>query len=231
MTTERGQNPQDSHPEGKAPAGGEGAPPGGEPETLTKAQHDEAIAKAVQKARIDAGREAKTKTDAAIAKAIEAKDKEISELNRRLDEIENEKVKDDPGGLKALQDKRALQKEREDLKKERSALEREREEHAEEINLAKTTQSEILMWRAAQAHGVDAMTLKEKCTKFNLTSEEQINDMAETLASAKPAAGDTLHVDSSKGSGGEDKLTVEWADKASQEDYVARRRKQDPTIL
>jgi myosin heavy subunit len=224
MTTERGQDPQDSHPEGKAPVGEAGTPPA-EPETFTKAQLDEAVSKAVQKARIDTGRESKAKHDDALSKALKGKDDQITELTRRIDEIDNEKYRDDPEGLKTMQEKRNLRQERAQLESDRQALETEKEAHAERLQKADEQEVEMRIITSAVNHHLDIETLKEKCKRLGLTTEEAIEEIAETIGTAKPpetppGGNPPLHVDSGKGLGGSTTLTAEQIDKMSPEEYA-----------
>jgi len=202
MTLDKGQDPQDSHLEGKAPGEGDGTSPAQEPETFTKAQFDAAV----QKARIDTGREAKARADEALNKSLKEKDDAIGDLQRRIDEIDNEKYRDDPDGLSHLQEKRKLNQEKSELKKQRQEIEDEKAANADKLKRADELEVEITVWKAAQAHTIDADALKAKCQKFNLTTEDQIEEMAQTLAgtgsSTDPDAKKTLKADSNRSSGG-----------------------------
>lgn len=231
MTLDKGQDPQDSHLEDKAPGEGEGTSPGGEPETFTKAQLDEAVGKAIQKARIDTGREAKAKHDEALNKALKDKDDEISELTRRIDEIDDEKYRDDPDGKRAREKEKALRDKEKAIAAREKMVEAEKEANADKLKRLNELETENVIIRAAVANHLDINTLTAKCKKLGLATEEQIQEMAETLASTRPPQTPTLDADSNRSSGGDGQVTPEWAEKASMDEYIARRKKQDPNIL
>ena len=170
---------QDTHPEGQAPEASGGNTP---PETYTQAQLEEAVDKAVQKARIKAGRDAKALEvkDA----AIKAREDAIKEREARLEESETEKYRDNPDGLKALQEKRRQKSERDEIARQKAEVEAEKTANAEKLTRADELELELNVYKAAQAQGVDAEELKTKCDKFKLKDEDAILELAETIARA-----------------------------------------------
>lgn len=135
----------------------------------------------------------------------------LDELQRRIDEAEAEGARDNPELLNLYQERKKLRDEKAQLQSDRKKLEEERASHEEELTIARETRREIEIWDIAKAHGVDANTLKEKCQKFNLTSNEQVEEMAQTLSGSKPQEGDApkqpLKADSNVGSGGAQSFT------------------------
>ena len=220
METNEGK--QDSQQGAKAPDAGGDAP---EDETFTKAQVEEML----QKDRIARGRDDKSLKEREAK--LEAWEKQQEENRRKAEEAEEDKLRDKPDALKILQERRKLNSEREALNAEKAALEQEKAGHTEKLTEGEKAKRELNVFRTAQAKGVDAEVLLAKCEKFKLTAAEDIAEMADTLAAAgggeKKAE---LHVDSGKGKGG-GKLTNEQANKMSTEEYIERRRKDDPSLI
>jgi len=202
MTMDKGQNPQDTQSQTKAPSEGKGTSPGGVPETLTKAQHEEMLEKAIQKARIETGREAKARYEETLSNALKDKDSEIAELTRRVDEIDDEKYRDDPDGKRAREKEKALRDKEKALSQRERLMEAERETNADKLKRLSELEAENHIIRTAVANHLDINTLTEKCKRFGLTTEEQIQEMAETLASAKPVGNLPLNADSNTSAGG-----------------------------
>ncbi len=188
---------KDTQQNAKAPESDGNAP---EVETFTKAQLDEAI----QKDRIARGREEKALKEREAR--VTSWEQEQAERKRRDEEAEEEKLRSNPDALKAMQERRKINAEAERIKAERAALEQDKTSHAERLTRAEKVEQELNVWKAAQTSGVDANALMEKCAKFKLTAEEDIKDMAETMAAAGGEKKPELHVDSSKGKGGKLKL-------------------------
>ena len=165
------------------------------PETLTR----EAAQKLVSDALAKQGRELK----AARAEAEQYKSsysklesdfsltkQQLEDLQRREDERAEEEARGDPESFRRYREDKHRQQEKDELKAERQRLERERTEHASELSAAKEAKAEMAIISAAVEHHVDIGKLKEKCQRFNLTTEEQISDMAETLAGQAEPGGD-----------------------------------------
>ena len=197
--------------------------------TFTKAQLDEAIRNAKSDVLAEIGR--KNKDLESREAKLTAWEKQQEENRRKAEEAEEDKLRDKPDALKILQERRKLNSEREALNAEKAALEQEKAGHTEKLTEGEKAKRELNVFRTAQAKGVDAEVLLAKCEKFKLTAAEDIAEMADTLAAAgggeKKAE---LHVDSGKGKGG-GKLTNEQANKMSTEEYIERRRKDDPSLI
>jgi uncharacterized protein YjcR len=221
MTDETKGNGQDTSRKGDSSGGSKGS-------TSKAAFTEEQVQKAVNDALAKAGRTAKGFE--AREQAIRDAEARIEEANRQREEAEVESLKDDPEGLKALKAKQSIQKAQADLKKEKADFEKEKLANAERLSRADELELEVNVWKAANAKGVDAEVLKEKCIRYKITSEEDISDLADTLAESKKPSTAELHEDSSKGSGGGGKLTVDEAEKISMDDYAARRQKEDSSL-
>jgi hypothetical protein len=217
MQDETERTAQDTHPEGQAPGAPEGNTP---PATYTQAQLEEAVAKAVQTARIKAGRDAKTLETREAA--LEAREEDLGRREREQEALETENYGRDPEGLKLLQDKRKLKLDRDELARQKSEFEAEKTGHAERLARADEMELELNIWQAARDEGIDAEELQEECALLDLKSGEQVREIAQTLARGRSAAVN-LRVDSNKGSGGGGKLTADRADKMSMEEYAAAR--------
>jgi hypothetical protein len=221
METNEGK--QDSQQEAKAPDAGGDAP---KDETFTKAQVEEML----QKDRIARGRDEKSLKEREAK--LDAWEKQQEENRRKAEEAEEEKLRDKPDALKILQERRKLNSEREALNAEKSALEQEKAGHTEKLTEGEKAKRELNVFRTAQAKGVDAEVLLAKCEKFKLTAAEDIAEMADTLAAAGGGEKKSeLHVDSGKGKGGSGKLTNEKANAMTSDEYIAARKKEDPSLI
>jgi DNA repair exonuclease SbcCD ATPase subunit len=213
-TDETKETTQDTSPEKETPSGGK---PGTTSEPEAKTYTEEEKQKAISDALAKAGREAKALADKEAAlnarqEAIDAKQAEIDEAERRKEAAEFEAAKGDPELLRAYQDKQASKKEladilkqKADLKKEREVLDRDKADHEAEINEAKEAQHEILVWQVASDKGIDPVRLKNLSVKFKIEGKEQLEELADEIASGKPETPNPLKVDSGVTTGGGEK--------------------------
>lgn len=132
---------------------------------------------------------------------LETTNGRLDELQRRIDEADEEKIRDNPELADLLRQKKALQSDKAKIQADRRELERQRLEHEADIKLAKESLSERMTDRIAGEHKIDAVKLRESCTKFGLTTEEQVADMAKMLSSGKTTQTTSLKTDSNMGSG------------------------------
>jgi hypothetical protein len=225
MQDETERTAQDTHPEGQAQGAPEGNTP---PTTYTQAQLEEAVAKAVQAARIKAGRDAKSLETREAA--LNTREDELTRKEREQEALETEQYRGEPEGLKLIQDRRKLKLDREELARHRSEFEAERSGHKDRLARADEMELELNIWQAARDEGIDAEELQEECAVLDLKTGEQIREIAETLGRAKSATM-SLRVDSSRGSGGGGRLTADRADKMSMEEYAAARKREDPSLF
>jgi predicted RNase H-like nuclease (RuvC/YqgF family) len=190
----------DALPNEGQPSPGEGSPSTPPEKTYTESEVNK------RHAKLDKTVASLTRERDTLKQSLESVNTQLDELQRRIDESETEKYRDDPDGLKSLQAKRELRKQQDELKKQRQEIENEKTANADKLKRADELEVEITVWKVAQAHGIDANTLKGKCQKFNLTTEEQIEEMAQTLAGAGSSddsnARQTLEADSNRSSGG-----------------------------
>jgi len=165
------------------------------PETLTR---DEFL-KRMSDERARAGRELKAaKAEAESYKTSQAKleseltetRNRMSEIQRRIDEAEEEEARGSPESLKLYQRQKQLRDQEAKVKDEQRRLEKERTEHASELSAAKEAKAEMAIISAAVEHHVDIGKLKEKVQKLGLTTEEQVSELAETMAGQGNAEGD-----------------------------------------
>jgi hypothetical protein len=169
------------------------------PETFTKAQLDEATRKAASDALAKAGRDAKSLIEK--EKAIQEREARIAEAEARAQEAENEKYRDKPDELAKLQEKRRQKQERDEFARQKAELEKEKAEHAEELTKAQELKLELSVYKIAGQKNVDAGDLKDLCDALKPKDEAGILLIAEKMA--KSGKGDSLRVDSNRGSGGD----------------------------
>ena len=167
------------------------------PETLTR----EAAQKLVSDALAKQGRELKTarleveqykSSQSKLESELNETRERMSEVQRRIDEAEEEEARGSPESLKLYQRQKQLRELEAKLNEGKRQLEKERTEHASELATAREGKTEMAVISAAVEHHVDIGKLKEKCQRFNLTTEEQISEMAETLAGQ--AGGDSKKI-------------------------------------
>lgn len=186
----------------QAKALGEEKGPEEEPK-ITEAEAKTRVEKAVQAARIQAGRDNKT-LDLRKA-ALDKREEVVAQEEKDRRETAREAVRDDAEALKTLDAIEAVRaREREVAKKEAAVeargleLEADKEARAEEtlINAIADVATEFEL---------DATKFAKSCTDLKLTSREQVESLARTVTGKEP---DTkgkkkpLITDSSKGGGG-----------------------------
>ncbi len=163
---------------GKASGSEAGTTPAEETQTLTKAQAEEMVTKAVQKARIDAGRDAKTLEQR--EQAVKTKEEKHAQAVQARREREIEDVRDDAGALKDTRAKHKLEDTNAELAKTKSELDAEREKGKQRDEVvAKTTQEQNAREIATRLN-VDEKTLSA-LSKHTDGSKEAIEAMAQAL--------------------------------------------------
>ena len=159
-----------------------------EPRTYSEAEHQ----KIVSDTKAEAGRILKTaQTEAATAKVSQAETEkqltatrsQLTEVNKRIDEIELTGAKDNPDALNVYQERRKLREREAELNTREAELTKSRAEHDSEVKVAKETQREIAIWEIAKKHSVDPAQLKG----LNIESIEQVEGVAKAIAAGKPA--------------------------------------------
>ena len=171
------------------------------PETLTREEAQRLIHNAETAVGSKLGRELKAarleteqykSSQSRLESELNETRERMSEVQRRIDEAEEEEARGSPDSMKLYQRQKQLRVDEARLKDERRQLEKERTEHASELATAREGKTEMAVISAAVEHHVDIGKLKEKCQRFNLTTEEQISEMAETLAGQ--AGGDSKKI-------------------------------------
>ena len=167
---------------GQASKGGEGNTSDTEARTYTEEEKRNAISNALAKAgRIATAIEKREAT-------VKAREDAIKAEQEKRDAAELAEAQNDPDKLAVYQSKQA-ERQRTKKQDERDAAQDKREaEHEAEINAAREAQKEIVVWQVASAKGIDPERLKNLAEKFNLEGKEQIEELAEEIASGKPDA-------------------------------------------
>ena len=161
------------------------------PETLTREEAQRLIHNAETAVGSKLGRELKAarleveqykSSQSKLESELNETRERMREVQRRIDEDEEEEARGSPESLKLYQRQKQLRELEAKLNEGKRQLEKERTEHASELANAKEGKIEMAIISAAVEHHIDIGKLKEKCQRFNLTTEEQISEMAETLA-------------------------------------------------
>ena len=180
---------------GQTSQGTEGTSQQDIPETLTREAAKKLVSDALSKqgralkaARTEAQqyKTAQTKLESEVSETRER----MSDIQRCIDEAEEEEAKGTPESLRLYQRQKQLREQETRLKDERRQLEKERTDHASELTSAKEAKAEMAIISAAVEHHVDIGKFKEKVQKLGLTTEEQISELAETLAGQATSDGD-----------------------------------------
>jgi len=168
--------------------------------TVTEAEVKARVEKAVQAARIKAGRD--DKAFEAKAEALKKREESISQAERRRLEEEREAVRDDAEALKTLDAREAVKaREREAEKKETELTARELELKADEDSRAEENLVNAIADVATEFE-LDATKFAKSCTDLKLTSREQVESLARTITGKEPdLKKKPLKLDSSRGGG------------------------------
>lgn len=183
----KGTNPSGEPPEGKK------EPPTQPEKKYTQKDLEEEKHKALSAAGRAAAQLEKRES------AIKAREEELSRIQKEREEAELKAAEDNPELLDALKLRKQVREERAQLAKEKAEHEREVAEHAAELAEAKETKSEIKIWAIAKKHEIDASVLKDKVKRYKLESDEDIDDLAQSIK--KPASGTMPDSNISSGSG------------------------------
>lgn len=173
----------------------------GEPK-ITETEAKARVEKAVQKAKIDAGRD--NKALELRKEALDKREEAAAQEEKVRREERREAVRDDAEALKTLDAQETVRaREREVSKKEAAVEARELEAEADKDARAEETLITTIASVATEFE-LDATKFTKSCTDLKITSREQVESLARTLTGKEP---DTkgkkpLITDSSKGSGG-----------------------------
>jgi len=209
----------------------EGTSKENEPETLTREQANKEISdKLAAAGRTAKQLEAKAQAIETEKQALQAREEKIAQKEKEAEdkELAGAETDEEKAKIKAKFDIKAANRE---LANKVAAFEKEKAEHAAELEAAQETKKEILIFDIAKEAKIDPSDLKDYIKELQLENPtpEQIKAAAKRL---KPAGEKTpLQPDSNKTKGGAGAFTAEQADKMSMDDYAARRKEQDPTIL
>ena len=123
-----------------------------------------------------------TKERDVLKQDYQTTNEKLVELQRRIDEQEEEKAKDSPDSLKIYQKQKSLRDLEAQLKEQQRKIEQEKRDNADKLQYADEAKAENILISKALEYHVDIGELKEKVQTFNLTAEEQIAEMAAILA-------------------------------------------------
>jgi len=153
----------------------------------TQKQAD-ALLKAQEHAlRSDIGRDLKTlTTERDNFKSEKGKlESALADIQTERDKIQTdleEATSDDPKKFDLVTRDKQLRDTQRQLKTDADALKADQEANAEKVKLATDTLFEISVWEiAAEYQSGDPVKLKDLCTTFTATSEEQIRKVADTI--------------------------------------------------
>ncbi len=163
------------------------------PSTPPKIHTEDEIARLIQLAKMDRGRE--------IKEAQVERDSYKSKLESQINQYENvlaerDKLQadiealssNDPKKFDIVSRDKALKERERELQAKMLKLEAERQAHEANMALANATMREIAAWEVAADYvGGDPMKLKNLSELMNATTKEQIAKLADTLWDKKPA--------------------------------------------
>jgi len=164
------------------------------PKPEAKTYTEQEVQKQISDALAKAGRDAKTLADreaslTAQQGAIQAREAEVAEIQRQVDEAELEAARYDPDKLRAYQARQAekhhrqsLEVERRQLAKEKAELDRSKAEHEAELQAARQAAMEAKVYEIAAKHEVNPAILKD----LKLTTVEQLETVAKHLGGMTP---------------------------------------------
>jgi len=168
---------QDALPKGGQPSGDRGGSPSTEPvKTYTETEVAE------RHGKLDRTIAQLTKERDTLKQESEATRQQLADIQRRIDETAEEEARGSPESLRLYQGQKELRTGREQLKEERRQFEEQRQLDADKlVRLAELEAKDMIVMKAVEHH-VDIGQLEERVKKFNLSTEEQIAEMASILA-------------------------------------------------
>jgi len=181
---------KDSLPQGKAPEGSEGTTPKVEAKTYT----EEELQKEIQKAKVAAGRDAKSLSDKEAAlkaerEAVEAEKAKVAEWQRRREEAELDEARKDPDKLAQWQKKQTektrdaeFAKREADLTKRQADLTKREAEHEAEITSAREAKLEMKVFELAGKYNLNPVVIKDGMKDLGLSTAEQAEALAKKLS-------------------------------------------------
>lgn len=165
----------------------------------------------------------------ALQKGLDSAVSRLEALEDRARESELETVRGDPALLRLHQEKEVLTKEVRELRKGRQEVEILRARFAAIEAETQETKKGSLISQVASKVTPEKL---EKLKGLSLEALETVVDIiGKGAASTATPSGPEFTPDSAISSGGVGEITPEWAERASMEEYAARRKKQDPTLL
>lgn len=227
---------QGALPEGGQPSGPEaqGTSPK-EPKTYTEKD----VEKAVSDSKATAGRLAKENEglkaqQTSLEEELFNTQQTLSELEKRIDDAELEKVRGDADAVDLLQERRRVRGELLKLTKEKADIDKKRAALAADKVAVDEWKQEKLVQEIASESGVPLADLMEDAKDLGLDTPEKLRKAAKRIAAAKPASApqeEEITPDSGMTIGGTGAPTAEQMEKMTPEQYAAWRKKQDPSLI
>jgi len=163
-------------------------------ETITKEQVEKLIAErdATRHSTLDKEISSQRKQLKELTLTVEAKESELASLTEERKSLEKQiedLTSDDPAKFNLVTKDKELRERERQLKAEHQTREADWLAKQERIQLAEETLSEIDIWEVSTEYeNGDPVKLKELCSIFNATTDEQRRKVAETLWPKKPEA-------------------------------------------
>ena len=165
----------------------------------------------IHMAKSEAGRDRKTlETERDQFKTkVEKLETDIGDIQSERDKLQvqiEELTSDDPRKFDLVKRDKDLRDAQRQLKKATDDLSSQQKASEERVKLANDTLLEISIWEvAAEYQGGDPVKLKDLCSTFNATSDEQVRKVADTIwtkTEVKKPEGEPLKIDSGNTRGG-----------------------------
>jgi len=174
-------------------AGRTSAEEGGSPSTQAEKTYTEAQV-AQRHSKLDKMISQLTRERDTLKEVNKATQQQLADIQKRKDEQEEEEARSNPDSLEIYKKKRALRDLESQLNERQKQFETEKQLTADKLKRFDELEAENVIISKALLHHVDIGELKTKVQKFNLTTDEQIAEMASTLASSSkklPPKGDS----------------------------------------
>jgi len=216
--------------------------------TYTEAEFRKELDKALGKGLESTNRQLslrKKETDAAKAELEEYKATTTAQLDDLRADLED-RIREHEEALKAVDDE-TIRKSYTDRvalnKKERGTARREKDAEAKllkaeklvfEAGLEKLADSKVKELKELGYDTKDLVKALEDCkNEYEIENTALRYQLTRTPKKVEPQKEEeeTPKFDSGRSGSGSSEISAEWAEKASMEDYIARRKKQDPNIL
>jgi hypothetical protein len=142
---------------------------------------------------------------------------QVSELQKRIDENDEAKIKDNPDLLSIHQQRKKLREDQDNFRKQRQDIDSREAGLAEREKTVQAAEWDGLVLNTANAAKGDAAVLKTKAAELGITDKDKLNALAVTLWPRKSEPPDSGNTD---GSG------IDWSKKSPEEKIAEGLRRQ-----